>query len=100
MNDRVIEAKRAGVRDDLSRFHVLFIGASEQKALGTILDRTAGAHVLTVSDIERFCEVGGSIGFVNSGSRVKFEVNVVATEERGLKVSTRLLSLAARVHTS
>lgn len=100
VNERPIQVRRAGSRDDLSRFHLVFIGVSEQKQLGAILDRLAGTPVLAVSDIERFCEAGGAIGFVAANGRVRFEINLPAAESRGLKISTRLLALATRVHTS
>lgn len=96
--DRPIQVKRLGTRDDLSVYQIVFIAASEEKQLSQILRRTEDSPTLPVSDIEGFSESGGVIGFVMEGSRVRFQVNVGAAERRRLRVSTRLLALAAKVY--
>ena len=96
--DRPIQVKRAGSRDDLRAYQIIFIAASEVKELEQIMDRLEGVPTLSVSDIDDFCKSGGAIALVMDGTRVRFEVNVDATERRRVKVSTRLLALAAKVH--
>jgi hypothetical protein len=97
-SERTIRVKRVGVKDDLTKFHVLFIATSEERQIAEILDRLASVPVLAVSDAQRFCERGGVIGFVSENNRVRFEINVGAAEKRGLKLSTRLITLAAKVY--
>jgi hypothetical protein len=97
-NERPIEVSRVGSKDDLSRFHLVFIPVSEEKQAAAIVRRVENAPVLVVSDIERICQSGGGIGFLFDGARVRFEVNLGAAERGRMKVSTRLLKLAAKVY--
>ena len=55
--------------------------------------------ILTVGDSERFVQYGGGIGFVTSNETVRFVVNMHAMERAGLKVSSRMLTLAMSLHT-
>jgi hypothetical protein len=91
--------KRVDWRDDLTRFHILYVSASEKRRLADILRQVESASVLTVSDIDGFCGAGGIIGFVTANERIRFEVNVDVGQRRGLKISSKLLSLAMNVHT-
>jgi hypothetical protein len=90
--------KRVDWRDDLGQFQIVFIGASEKPRLKDILHRLESSAVLSVSDIENFCGNGGLIAFVNVNDRIKFQVNADAAQRRGLKISSKLLSLATSVH--
>jgi hypothetical protein len=96
--ERPIQVKRVGSRDDLSAYQIVFIASSEQKQLEQILRGLEGSATLPVSDIEGFSEAGGAIELVMEGSRVRFEVNVGNSDRRRVKVSTRLLALATKVH--
>ncbi len=50
--------------------------------------------VLTVGDIENFTKAGGVIAFTLEDNRVRFAINVDAAQRAGLKISSKLLSLA------
>jgi hypothetical protein len=50
--------------------------------------------VLTVGESEGFLERGGMINFVVKGKNVRLEINLVAAEAAGLKISSRLLAIA------
>jgi hypothetical protein len=66
--------------------------------LKEILASIKGASVLTVSEIDQFAESGGMIGFVFDQDQVRFEINLDAATQAHLEISSRLLSLATRVH--
>jgi hypothetical protein len=51
---------------------------------------------LTVGDTDRFVETGGMINFVKEGKKIRFEINEAAAKRAGLRVSSKLLSLASR----
>ena len=53
--------------------------------------------VLTVSDTDRFARKGGMIGLVNEGGKIRFEINLKATQQAGIKLSSQLLKLASIV---
>jgi hypothetical protein len=74
--------------------HILFIASSEKARVKQILERMRGTVALTVGDTEGFAEQGGMIDFVLDNDRVVFEVNRNAAEQAGLKVSSKLLSVA------
>jgi hypothetical protein len=103
----IARVKKAGVRplairrvtagDDLPKLHVLFLGASGKPQLTEILKRLNGSHVLTVSDVELFCQSGGVIGLMLDGNHLRFEVNLAAAERAQLRVSSKLLTLAKTV---
>jgi hypothetical protein len=78
--------------------HVLFISASENTRIPTILAVLAQIPVLTVSDLERFTERGGMVALRLVDRKVHFDVNMDATERAGLKLSSQLLRLAKVIH--
>lgn len=73
---------------------ILFISSSEKGRMKDVLTRLGGSSVLTVAESEGFAEQGGMINFVLEKSRVQFEVNRKAAEQAGLKISSKLLSVA------
>jgi hypothetical protein len=78
--------------------HVLFISASEELRLPSILAVLGEASVLTVSDMERFLERGGMIALRIVDRKANFDVNVNATGRVRLKLSSQLLRLAKVIH--
>jgi len=77
--------------------HILFIASSQKARLKQILERLRGTTALTVSDSEGFAEQGGMINFVLDNDRVQFKVNRNAAHQAGLKISSKLLSVAKLV---
>jgi len=59
----------------------------------------AGAHVLSVGEVDGFLRSGGIINFVleagQGGRRVHFAINAEAAKHAGLTVSPKLLRLAS-----
>lgn len=79
---------------------IVFISASESTRAKEIVQSLAKLPVLTVSDLPDFIAQGGAIQFVISDNRVRFEVNLDATNQAGLVVSSQLLKVAASVKQS
>ena len=76
---------------------VVYVGSSEKPRLPKIVSTSKEIHALTVSDIDGFGESCGIIRVMRgSDDRIGFEINVRAAEESGLKLSSKLLSLARR----
>jgi len=90
--DLVIRIYHAG--EDLRGAHILFISSSERKRIPAILSSLRGSCVLTVADTTGFLEAEGMIQFLTENDRVRFAINVDATNQAKLKVSSKLLSLA------
>jgi len=74
---------------------VLFMGATD-KDPGAILNGLAPG-ILTVGEHAGFGHAGGIIAFVLDNRRVRFDINQAAAERAGLKLSSKLLSVARSV---
>lgn len=76
---------------------IVYVGTSEKGNLSGLLPALAKHGPLTVSDIPRFADRGGMIGFIREGDRVRFEVNLDAAQSAGLVLSSELLKVASHV---
>lgn len=83
---------------DLPHLHVLFVGASEKERMAQHVASIAGRPVLVVGEWDEAIAQGASINFMLIERRVRFEIALDAAQKAGLVVSSRLLSVAARVH--
>lgn len=100
VNGRPLEVRLLSSIEGAKGCHILFISAAEQSRLARLLDSLRGSSILTVSDIKRFAEQGGSIGLTTVEQKIRFEINVEAAREAGLVVSSQLLTLATAIHRS
>lgn len=73
---------------------VLYLGNSSP--LITSLS-TVGPAVLTVGEGDQFIHQGGIIAFVLDSRRVRFDISLKAASNAGLKLSSKLLSVARSV---
>jgi hypothetical protein len=89
-----ISVVRVSARADLHACHILFLSADQSSALAQIVERTAGSPVLIVGEAPDFARRGGAVNFVLQQNRVLFEVNPRAAARGGLRISSKLLSLA------
>jgi hypothetical protein len=93
-NPRHVVIVRSASRAKAPQGHVVFIAASEEQRLTTVLGAYCRVPVLTVSDINRFAERGGVIGLVMQDQNVRLAINRTAAEEAGLRISSQVLHLA------
>jgi hypothetical protein len=101
-NEKIVNGRKLEVHQvvdlQLARAcHILFIASSEKAQVKQILESLRGSGALTVGDTKAFAEQGGMINFVLESNRVQFEVNRKAAEQAGLKISSKLLSVAKLV---
>jgi hypothetical protein len=82
----------------MGKCHVLLAGALEGEDLDTALKAAAGYNALTIGDAARFTEVGGMIRFYLEDRKVRFEINLAATQRAKLQISSKLLQLAKVVN--
>ena len=93
---RRLQVRRVAPGEASTGINVLFIGEGAPRILQaakTLAERS----VLTITGVERGMDHGSVINFVNIDGRVRFEVNVAAAEKSGLRLSSRLLTVATRV---
>jgi hypothetical protein len=85
----------AAAAEDL---HLLFIGRQPDDRLHELIERTRSRAILTVADsAELQLPLQPVIVFAIDQGRVRFDVAQRAAERTGLKLSSRLLSVARRV---
>jgi YfiR/HmsC-like len=97
ISGKPITVRRLSGVQEVSRCNVLYISASESGRVTSILSATQRISVLTVSDIPHFAEYGGTIGLVNQGGKIRFEVNRASAQQRHLVLSSELLKVAIRI---
>jgi YfiR/HmsC-like len=97
INGKKITVSRPARIQDASECNVLFISASEEGHLASILAVAQRFGALTVSDMPHFAERGGTVGFVTSQGRIRFEVNLRAAEQSHLTLGSELLKVASAV---
>jgi hypothetical protein len=77
--------------------HILFIDWSARGQLEEYLNHTKGKPTLVISDIPGFAERGVGINFMIRGNKTHFEINPVAVQQAGIKISSELLKLGILV---
>ena len=80
--------------EDVGDCQILFVSNSELPRLDRILAALGGRSILTVGEAETFAAHSGIIRFLIVDSRLRLEINAAAAENAGLRISSRLLSLA------
>jgi hypothetical protein len=84
--------------DDLSQAQIVFVATRVAEEVSQICQSLADQPVLIIADDEGLASYGAMLGFyteeIDSSKKVKFEANLGAIKESGLKVSSRLLKLA------
>jgi uncharacterized protein DUF4154 len=83
--------------DPVEGVHLLFIGPNAANGRAETARAARARGVLVVTESRRGLELGSAINFVISDEHVGFEVSLPAAERSGLKVSSRMLSVARRV---
>lgn len=96
INSRAVIIKPMRALVEATNCQVLFISPSAKSKIPEMISTLGAASVLTVGDSDRFAETGGMINFVKEGNKIRFEINEVAAKRAGLKISSKLLSLASR----
>ncbi len=97
VNGRKLEVNHVVDLQHARSCQILFIASSGGPSAEQLIAGLRGASVLTVADTKGFTEQGGMINFVVENDRVQFEVNHKAAVQAGLKVSSRMLSVAKLV---
>jgi YfiR/HmsC-like len=82
---------------DLNGADILYVGPGAFAVAEKLLAASPSRPMLIVSDSEDRFRGDSVINFVRVGPNVRFEVSLIAAERRQLKVSSGLLSVAARV---
>jgi hypothetical protein len=81
--------------DNIAQCHILFISRSEENNILSILSSVKQHPILTISELPDFAEQGGHIRFfLSDEEKINLEINLGSINQAGLKISSRILTLA------
>ena len=86
----------ANAHDDMAHCDVLFIGDSVGRDTSYVLASLMNTPVLTIGESDPFLNEGGIVRLFLEANHIRFDINRRASEAHGLKISSQLLSLAAK----
>ena len=92
VNGRPIVISRYKRVEQARAAHVLYISPTETENLAQILASLRDTNVLTVSDQSK--DAKGIINFILQENKIRFAIDPEAANRAGLKVSSKLLSVA------
>jgi hypothetical protein len=94
--DRPILVAQADGSRSKGPCHVLYVSGATATDAVRMVAGLRDSPVLTISDIVGFTDTGGIAQFFVEDGRLRFIIKVEAVERSGLKMSSRLLTLAHR----
>jgi len=94
---RVFHVVPLNATQELRGCNILFFSRDEARRQGAILKRLRGQPVLTVGESADFLPNGGMIRFHIEENKIRFDINLGASDASRLKISSQLLLLATVV---
>ena len=86
---------RVDVKDQELKFcHILFITGENREALKNAIKKLGNKPVLIIAEAEGFAKLGAGINLIKKKNKIKFEINRLSLNMKGLKASSYLLNLA------
>ena len=97
VRDRRFTVRRLETLEEGERCHLLFVSRDEETDPSSVLPGLRGRCVLTVGEGREFAVRGGIVSFVVAKQRVGLTVNLDASRDAGLEISSKLLDVASIV---
>ncbi|MEY2577761.1 MAG: hypothetical protein QOI49_585 [Verrucomicrobiota bacterium] len=94
INGRPITVRQYDSVEAAKAAHLLFVNLNDEPKLRRALKEYG---VLTVGQSESFTRNGGIITFTSTDNKLRFDINMAAAEQGGLKISAQLQKLAKTV---
>ena len=91
-----VVVQRVRDADDLNALHLLFVGGPRESRIRELLAAARGP-VLTVADGPVGGQPGPVLYFTQADGRVRFHASLAAAAARNLRLSAKLLAVAAQV---
>lgn len=92
VQNRPVRVVRFTSVEQITNCQVLYISESERRKLDSIFDALRGRPILTVGDMKGF-ESRGMITLVKSNASINLRINLEATRQARLQLSSRLIRL-------
>ena len=100
VRDRRFTVRRLVKLEEEDTCHLLFVSRDEETDLSSVLPGLRGRCVLTVGEGREFAARGGIVSFIVAKQRVGLTVNLDASRDAGLEISSKLLDVASIVEES
>jgi len=98
LSGRSVSVSRVTVDGPLRSCHLLYVSGVTAAQASAVVLVVKGAPVLTISDIDDFTPLGGIAHVFVENGRMRFELNLDRAKLSRLQLSSKLLTLASRVH--
>jgi hypothetical protein len=93
-----ISVSRVALNGPLRTCHLLYVSGVTAAQVSAIVTIVKDAPVLTISDIDDFAPLGGIVHMFVENGRMRFDLNVDRAKLSRLQLSSKLLTLASRLH--
>ena len=94
---RPVEVRRLPKPEPNSNVHLVFVGRGAWKDLPAWAAVSKEHPMVVATDAPQGIDRSAVLAFVQEGDRVRFEASLPAAAQSGVKLSARLLGVAARV---
>ncbi len=94
---RPVVVRAIDADEPIGSCHVLFVSTPTGGSLNHLLFRASSLPILTIGEDQRFLDNRGIIRLRLIDGRVRFDVNTIAADRVGLRLSSQLLRLALEV---
>ncbi|MES2675286.1 MAG: YfiR family protein [Pseudomonadota bacterium] len=98
VNDRVVQVKSLELGDSLTGVQILYVGQQDEVRLKRLLESLQSMPILTIT-ASPVRYAGSVINFIPVANHIRFEVSATQAEQKNLKISARLLSVAQKIET-
>ena len=95
---RPVSIRRIRSDREAAACHLVFMSRETRRTQRDLPGTLRRLGILTVGESDEFAQHGGVIGFIIQDETVRFVVNAEARDRAGLRISSRMLSLAAAVY--
>lgn len=99
INNHALVVRHFQTPEEANASQILFIGESDKDRMREILGKLKHEHVLTVSDMEGFGQMGGTIELAREKNKIRLKINQEAAKNKQMDISPKLLRLAEIVST-
>ena len=97
LGTRPLVVREVDSSQDLATCQLLFVPGQSTRDRRGLLDRARKLPILTVGETPTFIDEGGIVALHMVNGRVRFDINVEAANQAGLRLSSQLLQLALSV---
>lgn len=97
LKERTVSVRAVMEGDDISQCHILYVGKKHVKDEEWVRKKSRETGVVDIGDSEQYVESGGVISFVVVNNKLRFNINIIEADNRGVSLASDLVELAFHV---